>query len=103
MRLLAGVVFVLAVLSVVLVLSNAGASDRYPLRLAGWTVLHDTLPTLLVAVLFAGAAIAGLPLSVANWWLRRRVTGLERELRAVRQARPESGPERPHSGEGVPR
>jgi HAMP domain-containing protein len=87
MRLVAAVVFVLAVLSVVLVLSNAGASDRYPLRLAGWTVLHDTLPTLLVLTLLAGAAIAGVPLSLANWWLRRRVSGLERELRAVREVR----------------
>ncbi|MDQ7800424.1 MAG: hypothetical protein QN188_05325 [Armatimonadota bacterium] len=103
MRLLAGVVFVLAVLSVVLVLSNAGASDRYPLRLAAWTVLHDTLPALLVAVLFAGAAIAGLPLGVANWWLRRRVAGLERELRAVRQARADAAAERPGSGEGMPK
>ncbi|MFN3286571.1 MAG: hypothetical protein ACK45F_09845, partial [bacterium] len=59
--------------------------------------------TLLVAVLFAGAAIAGLPLSVANWWLRRRLTGLERELRAFRKAKPESAPERPASGEGVPK
>ncbi|MCS7235590.1 MAG: LapA family protein [Armatimonadota bacterium] len=99
MRLLSAVGFVLAVLSVVLMLSNAGTSDRYPLRLAGWTVLHDTLPTLLVLALFAGATIAGLPLSLANWWLRRRVAGLERELRAARQAHAPRGPA-PASREG---
>ncbi len=89
MRLFAAALSVLAVLSVVLVLSNAGASDRFALRVVGWTVLHGTLPTLLVAALFAGAVVAGLPLAVANWWLGRRVRHLERRLRA---AGPAGGP-----------
>jgi hypothetical protein len=85
MRIFLFALFVLAAFSVVLLLSNTGSADLYSLRLVGWTVVHDTVPTLLVAALFAGAAVAGVPLALANWWLRRRVGQLERHLQAARQ------------------
>jgi hypothetical protein len=99
MRLVGAVLLVLASVSVVLVLSNTD-SQRYALRLAGWTVLHGTVPTLVVAALFAGAAAAGLPLALANWWLRRRLAHSERQLRAARE---ESGVRAGPAGEDAPR
>ncbi|MER3456506.1 MAG: hypothetical protein C4304_06405 [candidate division GAL15 bacterium] len=77
----------LALVSVALLLSNAGASDRYPLRVAGRLLVEDTPVTLVVLALFVGAGVAGLPLAVSNWWLRRRVAHLERSLRAAQEAR----------------
>jgi hypothetical protein len=99
MRLVGAVVVVLASVSVVLVLSNMD-SQPYALRLAGWTVLHGTVPTLVVAALFAGATVAGLPLALANWWLRRRLAQAERQLRF---ARDESGPQPGPVREDTPR
>ena len=76
----------LALFSVALLLSNAGASDRYPLRVAGQVLVEDTPVTLVVLALFVGAAVTGLPLAVSNWWLRRRVSHLEKALRRTQEA-----------------
>lgn len=70
------VLFVLAVLAVVLVLSNAQEVTPVSLRLALWWLPPTTLPVAIVAALFLGAAIAGLPLLVANALLRRRLSHL---------------------------
>ncbi len=85
MRILLFALVVLAVLSVALLLSNTGSAELYTLRLVGRTVVQDTVPTLVVAALFCGAAVAGVPLALANWWLRRRLGHLERQLQSARQ------------------
>jgi RsiW-degrading membrane proteinase PrsW (M82 family) len=76
----------LALASVALLLSNAGTSERYPLRVAGQVVVRDTPVTLVVLALFVGAGLAGLPLAVSNWWLRRRVSQLEKAVRRAQES-----------------
>lgn len=94
---------VLALFSVALLLSNAGAADRYALKVAGRVLVEDTPATLVVVALFAGAALAGLPLALSDWWLRRKVGHLERRLRMA-QGAPQSArtgiPEEPAQNAG---
>ncbi|MDR5684276.1 MAG: LapA family protein [Armatimonadota bacterium] len=71
------VLLVLAVLAVLLVLSNAHDVTPVSLRLAFWWLPPTTVPVAIVGALFVGAAIAGLPMLVANVLLRRRVAHLE--------------------------
>lgn len=89
---------VLALFSVALLVSNAGSADRYALKVAGQVLVEDTPVTLVVVALFAGAAIAGLPLALSNWWLRRKVGQLERRLRLA-QGSPQPAPGAPAAPE----
>jgi uncharacterized integral membrane protein len=89
MRGFLAVLLVLAVLAVVLVLSNAQDVTPVSLRLAFWWLPPTTVPVAIVAALFLGAAIAGLPLLVSNAALRRRAVHLKQSTSQAVSATPE--------------
>ncbi len=73
--------FVLALLAVGVVLSNLQTTDTVSLRWGPWTVFTGPLPSAIVAALFVGAGILGLPLFLSNLLLRGRIRRLERLTR----------------------
>ncbi len=70
--------FVLAVLAVGVVLSNLQTTETVSLRWGPWVAFQGPLPSAVVAALFVGAGILGLPLLLANLLLRNRIRRLER-------------------------
>ncbi|MDR5708279.1 MAG: hypothetical protein QN172_10915 [Armatimonadota bacterium] len=69
---------VLALLAVGVVLSNLQTTETVSLRWGPWVAFQGPLPSAIVAALFVGAGVLGVPLLVSNLLLRGRVGRLER-------------------------
>lgn len=69
-----------AVLAIGVILSNLQATELVSVRWGPWTVFTGALPSAIVAALFLGAVVVGLPLLVANLVLGSRVRRLERTM-----------------------
>jgi hypothetical protein len=67
-----------AILAIGVILSNLQATELVSVRWGPWIVFTGALPSAIVAALFLGAAVVGLPLLVANLVLGSRVRRLER-------------------------
>jgi len=69
---------VLALLAVGVILSNLQTTELVSIRWGPWVAFEGTVPSAIVASLFVGAGILGIPLLVSNLLLRSRVGRLER-------------------------
>lgn len=69
-----------AVLAIGVILSNLQTTELVSVQWGPWTVFTGALPSAIVAALFTGAVIVGIPLLVVNLVLASRVRRLERAL-----------------------
>lgn len=69
---------VLALLAVGVVLSNLQTTETVSVRWGPWVAFQGPIPSAIVAALFVGAGILGVPLLVSNLLLHGRVGRLER-------------------------
>ncbi|MDR7416564.1 MAG: hypothetical protein QN193_00495 [Armatimonadota bacterium] len=81
MRVFLVATFLLALLAVGVVLSNLETPETVSLRWGPWVAFEGPLPSAIVAALFVGAGLLGLPLLVSNLLLRTRLRRLERVVR----------------------
>ncbi len=70
--------FLVALLAIGVILSNLQQTELVSVRWGPWIVFTGAVPSAIVAALFLGAAVVGLPIFVANLILGRRVRQLER-------------------------
>lgn len=81
-----------ALLAIGVILSNLQQTELVSVRWGPWIVFTGAVPSAIVAALFLGAAVVGLPLFVANLILVRRVRQLERTT-TLPPPPPQGGPD----------